>query len=417
MYKKTVLANGVRIVTEEVPNVRSVAIGFWIGTGSRFESIRQAGISHLIEHLLFKGTKNRSSKEIAESIESVGGQLNAFTSKEYTCYYARVLDENLPLAIDVLSDMYFSSLFQADDLQREKKVIKEEIRMYEDTPDEIIHDLLSQTIWGGHPLGRPVIGTMQSVTDMTREDVLDYFHRHYCPSNLVLAVAGNMTHEQVLDLITPLFASAPKGTVTNEIKPPETIAGLKNFERPLEQVQLCLGVPGVSQSDERVYTLQVINNVLGGGASSRLFQAIREERALVYSVYSYYTTFFDTGLFTIYAGTNPDNLNEVLDLTWQAVSEISKQGITRDELAHTKEQIKGSLLLASESVIHRMHRLGKSELSYQRLITPEEILDKVSRVTQDKVKEMANELLDPSRFTTIVLGPLEESKIILPWSQ
>ncbi len=415
MYNKTVLKNGVRIVSEEIPGVRSVAVGFWIGTGSRLEEKEDAGISHMIEHILFKGTKKRTAKQIAESIESLGGQLNAFTSKEYTCYYARVLDEHLPLAIDVLSDMYFSSLFRTEDIEREKKVIQEEIRMYEDTPDEIIHDLFSQTIWDGHPLGRPVIGTRESVSGLTKEKILAFYQRYYNPSNLVLAFAGNLRHEQVLELVEANFSESNQEQFTPEMEPPETKAVFKAFVRPLEQAQMCLGVPAVSQYDERIYPLQVLNNILGGGASSRLFQKIREERGLVYSVYSYYTTFHDTGLFTIYAGTNPSNISEILELIWHEINQIVRKGITDVELTRTKEQIKGSLLLASESVIHRMHRLGKSELLHNRLITPEEILQKISLVTRDDVRNLAAELLEPSRYALVVLGAVEKDEISLPW--
>ncbi|HHW40398.1 MAG TPA: insulinase family protein [Syntrophomonadaceae bacterium] len=417
MYNKTVLKNGVRIVSEEIPGVRSVAVGFWIGTGSRLEKKEDAGISHMIEHILFKGTKRRTAKQIAESIESLGGQLNAFTSKEYTCYYARVLDEHLPLAVDVLSDMYFSSLFRAEDIEREKKVIQEEIRMYEDTPDEIIHDLFTQTIWDGHPLGRPVIGTMESVSGLTKEKILDFYHKYYNPSNLVLAFAGNLSHEQVLELVEANFSESNSGQLIPAMEPPETKAAFKTFVRPLEQAQMCLGVPAVSQYDEKIYPLQVLNNILGGGASSRLFQKIREERGLVYTVYSYYTTFHDTGLFTIYAGTNPGSISEVLDLIWHEINHIVREGITEEELTRTKEQIKGSLLLASESVVHRMHRLGKSELIHHRLITPEEILQKISLVTPDDVRNLAAELLEPSRFTLVVLGDVEKDGISLPWGR
>lgn len=414
MYNKTVLKSGVTVVTERIPGFRSVAVGLWIGTGSRFETIEDAGISHMIEHVLFKGTKKRTAKQIAESIESLGGQLNAFTSKEYTCYYARVLDEHLPVAIDVLLDMYFYSLFKTEDIEREKKVILEEIRMYEDTPDEIIHDLFSQTIWDGHPLGRPVLGTIQSVTNLTREKILDYFNKHYNPSNLVIAFAGNICHEHAISLVEKAFWEISSTAVKLEVEPPRHKSGYRVIVKPLEQVQLCLGVPAISQYDERVYVLQILNNILGGGASSRLFQKIREERGLVYSVYSYYTTFRDSGLFVVYAGTSPKNLSEVIELICQEIDKITKEGITESELVRTKEQIKGSFLLASESVIHRMHRLGKCELFHRRLITPEEILNKISLVTVEDVQELATELFDPARYTLVVLGDVKKEDISFP---
>lgn len=416
MYKKTVLSNGTRIVSEELPGVRSIALGLWVGTGSRYEELDEAGISHLIEHLLFKGTKKRTAREVAEAIESVGGQLNAFTSKEYTCFYVRVLDEHLPLAVDVLSDMFFYPLFTPEDIEREKKVVQEEIRMYEDSPDEIIHDLFSQTIWEGHPLSRPVVGSLKSIRSLSKQKILDYYQKHYNPSNLVLALTGNVKHDEALQLLEPIFSGAPDKIVEQEVNSPEARTVFKNFYKPLEQVQLCLGTPGLAQNDERIYALKILNNILGGGASSRLFQRIREEYALVYSIYSYYTVFRDTGLITIYAGTNPANFRKVWELIWQELRKIIQHGVSSDELKRAKEQIKGSLLLALESVTYRMHRLGKTEIMYDRFIKPQEILRKVFLVTQDDVQALAQELLEPSRFTVTVLGDLEINQVSLRWA-
>lgn len=416
MYHKDVLDNGVAIVSEEVPGVHSVAVGFWVRTGSRLEEPEEAGISHLIEHLLFKGTAKRNAKQIAEAIEEVGGQLNAFTSKEYTCYYVRVLAEYLPLAVDVLSDMLFNSLFREEDLAQEKKVVAEEINMYEDTPDDIIHDYFSQTIWDGHPLGRPIIGTMESLSRINRERLLSFYKRHYSPSNLVVALAGKFQYREAVDLIGSALASLPVGKVENQIAPPQSRPAIKCFYRDLEQVQICMGVPGVSLYDENVYRLQIINNILGGGASSRLFQRVREERALVYAIYSYYLSFLDSGLFTIYAGTNPANCQEVLDLSWGEIKAITDDGISEKELNRAKTQVKGSLLLAQESVLHRMHRQGKSELVYHRFITTEEILEKINALTETDVQSFAREFFDPEQITITVLGPLTSDKIAHPFA-
>jgi predicted Zn-dependent peptidase len=417
MYQKVVLENGTRIAVEEMPGVRSASFGIWVATGSRYETPDEAGISHLIEHMLFKGTARRTPRQIAEAIESLGGQMNAFTSKEYTCFYARVVDEHLPVAIDVLADMFFSSLFKADDIEREKKVVQEEIRMYEDAPDEIIHDLFTRAVLSGHPLGRPVIGTMDSVDGLTRQAVLDYYQRQYCPGNMVLALAGNLTAEDAVSALRPLFEGNRAVSPDRQVLIPEARTVVKVFPKPLEQVHFCLGVPGLPQHDDRNYTLQVINTVLGGGSSSRLFQRIREERGLVYTIYSYFSSFNDAGLFTIYAGTNADNLGEVLELTWQEIERLLDGGITQDELARTQEQIKGSLLLASESVTHRMHRLGKSEIVYDRLITPEEVLQKISAVTLDDVLSLARELLAPERFSLALIGNLKGEPEKLPWKR
>ncbi|MGB4504985.1 MAG: pitrilysin family protein [Syntrophaceticus sp.] len=416
MYYNDVLDNGVTIVSEEVPGVHSVAVGFWVKTGSRHEEPEEAGISHLIEHLLFKGTAKRNAKQIAEAIEEVGGQLNAFTSKEYTCYYVRVLAEYLPLAVDVLSDMVFNSLFREEDIAREKKVVAEEISMYEDTPDDIIHDYFSQTIWDGHPLGRPIIGTMDSLSRINRERLLSFYNRHYSPSNMVVALAGKFQHSEAVDLLGSALASLPAHKVENQITPPQTKATIKSFYRDLEQVQICMGVPGVSLYDENVYHLQIVNNILGGGASSRLFQRVREERALVYAIYSYYLSFLDSGLFTIYAGTNPVNCQDVLDLSWQEIYDITESGVLEKELKRAKTQVKGSLLLAQESVLQRMHRLGKSELVYNRLITIEEILDKINALTEGDVQSFARKIFNPKQMTITVLGPLTEDKIRYPFA-
>jgi len=404
VVRKTILENGVRIVSEKVPGVRSVAVGVWVCAGSRYEADEDAGVSHLIEHLLFKGTEKRTAREITEAIESVGGQLNAFTSKEYTCYYARVLDEHLPLAIDVLSDMLFSSLFAPEDIEKEKQVIEEEIRMYEDTPDEIIHDLFTQTIWDGHPLGRPVIGTLESVHNLTREKILDYYGKYYSPPRIVLAVAGNVDHEKVVDLLGPIFSKVPQKADKDQVTPPKPQPGFRVFYKDLEQVQVCIGVPGPDQYDERIYALQILNNVLGGDAGSRLFQKIREERGLVYSVYSYYSVFQDAGLITVYAGTSPSKLQEVLELIQKELKSIAREGISQDELDKTKEQIKGSLLLALENVNTRMQRLGKYEIMYQRYLTPEEIIDKILKVTRDDVLDLARSCFDQSKLAITVLG-------------
>lgn len=416
MYHKDVLDNGVTIVAEEVPGVHSVAVGFWVKTGSRLEEPEEVGISHLIEHMLFKGTAKRDARQIAEAIEEVGGQLNAFTSKEYTCYYARVLAEHLPLAVDVLSDMLFNSLFREDDLAREKMVIAEEISMYEDTPDDIIHDYFSQTIWDGHSLGRPIIGTMDSLSRIDRESILSFYRRHYSPSNMVVSLAGKFEHQESFDLLESTLASLPAGGIENRVAPPHTRAAVKSYYRDLEQVQICMGVPGVSLYDEHVYCLQVINNILGGGASSRLFQSVREERALVYTIYSYYLTFLDCGLFTIYAGTNPANCQQVLDLSWEQIEAIKGSGISAKELSRAKTQAKGSLLLSQESVIQRMHRLGKSELAYKRFVTSEEILAKINALTEEDVQSLAQELFDLEQMTITVLGPLTEDKIRYPFA-
>lgn len=405
MYNKEVLANGTRLVSEDIPHVRSVSLGIWVGCGSRFEEPQEHGVSHFLEHLLFKGTANRTAKEIAESLESVGGHLNAFTTKEYTCFYAKVLDEHLDLAVDVLTDMFFHSLMTEDDIAKEKRVVLEEISMYEDSPDELVHDLFNQAAWPDHPLGRPILGTVESIGSLDRERVLDFYRRHYVPSQTVIAAAGNVDHKALRDRLTPIF-SAPGGQPpVNMITTPLASAAVKFHEKDTEQVQICVGVPGLSQEDDDIYVLHVLNNVLGGGVSSRLFQEIREERGLAYSVYSYPTSHIDSGLFVVYAGTSPANAPEVTELLVREMAKIKADGITEGELARTKEQIKGSLFLGLESVSSRMSRLGKSEICFNRIITPEEVIDRVARVTLGDIHRVANKLFRKELFSLTTVGP------------
>jgi predicted Zn-dependent peptidase len=409
MYYKDVLDNGVVIVGEEMPEVSSVAIGFWVKTGSRFEATEEAGISHLIEHLLFKGTTMRDARQIAESIEEVGGQLNAFTSKEFTCFYIRVLEEYLPLAVDVLSDMLFNSLFSEEAISREKGVVAEELSMYEDTPDDIIHDYFSQAIWDGHPLGRPIIGTTDSLSAINRDKLLSYHKRYYSPSNLVVALAGKFQHQEAVDLLESALSHLSGEKVETKIAPPQTRIVSKSIFRDLEQLQICMGVQGVSLYDDNLYHQQLLNNILGGGASSRLFQSIREERGLAYSIYSYNLSFLDCGLFVIYAGINPANYQEVLDLSRGEIQAIIDSGISPKEMQRSKTQAKGSLLLAQESVLNRMHRLAKTELVHQKFVTVDEVLERVNKLTEVDVQSFAQKLFASEQMTVTILGPLKAS--------
>lgn len=406
MYQKTVLPNGVRVITEQIEHVRSVAIGLWVGAGSRDERSGYEGISHFIEHMFFKGTKKRTARQLAESLEAVGGQLNAFTTKEYTCFYAKVLDEDLELAIDVLSDMFFSSLFDVKEIDKEKKVVIEEIKMYEDSPDELIHDLFSEYVWNDHPLGKPILGTVASINALTREKILDYLGHHYAPENLVVAVAGKIDDENaLLRRLSDLFGSFKRGGPRLLEGTPQGMAVQRFVGKDTEQMHLIIGVPGLGQDDEDIYPMHVINNVLGGGLSSRLFQEIREQRGLAYSVYSYHSTYVDTGLFAIYAGTSPSNTREVVECILEEVQAMKKTGITAEELNRTKAQIKGSLYLGLESVNSRMSRLGKTELTYNRVLAPEEVVEKLERVTLEDVFRVMNRLWERGKISLAAIGP------------
>lgn len=405
VYQKTVLPNGVRIITEEIDYVRSVSIGLWVGAGSRDEREDYEGISHFIEHMLFKGTKNRTARELAESLESVGGQLNAFTTKEYTCFYAKVLDEDMDLAVDVLSDMFFNSLFDEKEIEKEKKVVIEEIKMYEDSPDELIHDLFSEYVWNDHPLGKPILGTEESIRGLSREKIIDYLGHHYAPDNLVVAVAGKINHEEVLKKLAPLYGEFRRGgkRILEGTPTGQTIHRYNT--KDTEQMHLVMGVPGLGQDDDDIYPMHIINNILGGGLSSRLFQGIREQRGLAYSVYSYHSTYVDSGMFAIYAGTTPSNTQEVVECILAEVQEMKTNGITADELAKTIAQVKGSLYLGLESVSSRMSRLGKTELSYDRVISPDDVVEKLEKVTLDDVKRVMNRLWIKDKLSLVMMGP------------
>ncbi|MDR1205528.1 MAG: insulinase family protein [Peptococcaceae bacterium] len=407
---KLTLPNGVRIVTERMEGVQSVALGIWVGAGSRLENGQNSGVSHFIEHLMFKGTGKRTAKDIAEALDGVGGQMNAFTSKECTCYYTRTLDEHFDLALDVLSDMFFNSAFKQEAIDMERGVVEEEIRMYEDTPDDLIHDLLVQTAWPDHPLGRPILGTLESLGGIRRAEILDYIGRAYVPDRVVVAAAGRLEHEEIQQKIRLRFESMKQVQgLDTPAAPAATVPVGSNQWKDTEQIQLCLGVNGLKVDDADIYSLHVLNNVLGGGLSSRLVQSIREERGLAYSVYSYHSAFCDTGLFALYAGTSPSKYQEVLDLLLKELESLVEKGITQKELEKAQEQIKGSLILGLESASSRMSRLGKNELALNRMIPPSEVVERVSAVTLEGVRELAGRLFREKKITVSTIGRLEEA--------
>jgi predicted Zn-dependent peptidase len=405
LYRKDVLPNGVRILTEEIDYVRSVAIGVWVGTGSRNETEGYEGISHFIEHMFFKGTEKRTARQLAESLEAVGGQLNAFTTKEFTCYYAKVLDEDITLAIDVLSDMFFHSRFDDKEIDKEKNVVIEEVKMYQDTPDELIHDLFSQYVWNGHPLGKPILGEEETIKQLNGEKIKHYLDTKYTPDKVVIAVAGKINHDEILKQLSPIFGDFTRrrdDAVTGE---PDGSIIRRSVGKDTEQMHVIVGVPGLKQDDEDMYVLHIINNILGGGLSSRLFQEIREQRGLAYSVYSYHSTFADTGLFAVYAGTSPGNTEEVIKCVLNEMNMVKAEGITEEELARTKAQIKGNLYLGLESVSSRMSRLGKTELSFDRVKTAEEAVEKLQMVTLADVKRLMERLWIKDKISILTLGP------------
>jgi len=407
MLHKDILSNGIRVVTEELSFVHSVSIGIWVGTGSRYEDKSNHGISHFLEHMLFKGTKNRTAKQIAESLETVGGQINAFTAKEYTCYYAKVLNDHFDLAIDVLADMFLNSLFRAEDMEKERNVILEEIKMYEDTPDELVHDIYSKIMWQIDPLGQSIIGTSDSVGKISLEQLISYYKSTYVPPNVVIAVAGNIKREVVLNKLEELFSKLSGEKPKTQLIIPQSFSNTAFVPKDIEQMHICLGFPGLPSQHDSIYALTVLNHVLGGGLSSRLFQEVREDRGLTYSIYSYHSGYSNAGLFGVYAGTSEQNAEEVVEIVLKQIDNIKKKGITKDELENTKEHIKGTVLLSLENSSNRMNRLGKSEISYDRIITTEEVVEKVMKVTLDNVMDIAHKVFGWENLSFAAVGPKE----------
>ncbi len=408
---RTEFESGLRVVTERMPGVRSVTLGVWVATGSRDERPQIAGSSHFLEHLLFKGTKSRSARDIAEAFDAVGGDFNAFTSKETTCYYARVLDRDLPVAVELLADMLQNSLLRASDLDAERQVILEEINMHEDTPDDLIHDLFTETLWAGHPLGRPVLGTVESITAMRRDQVYRFYRRHYHPPNFVICAAGNLEHEGVVLELRKHMATGrvrsrgPSAwSLRQAARPPRPSGARLVKNRKTEQAHIMVGTNGLSRSDPDRFALGVVNGALGGGMSSRLFQEIREKRGLAYSVYSYHTMFAETGMFAVYAGTTPSRAEEVLGIVRRELADVAQHGLTQEEFDRAKGHMKGALVLSLEDTSGRMSRVGKSGIGHGEILTVDQILERIDEVTpQDAARAARRVLTQPMSLT--VLGP------------
>ncbi|MNW23562.1 Protease 3 precursor [compost metagenome] len=378
------LSNGLRVVLEKIPNYRSVSFGIWVKAGSRNELLSQNGVTHFIEHMLFKGTERYSAKDIAERFDSIGGNVNAFTSKEYTCYYAKVLDEHLPIAVDMLSDMFFHSKLDEEELSREKNVILEEISMYEDTPDDLVHDLVATAAYKEHPLAYPILGTEERLHAMDSSSLRSYMKEHYTVENTVISLAGNIS-DDVIELLERHFGHFNNHGESPLLLEPAFNGDLMFHEKATEQNHICMSFPGNRIGDDLQYAMVLLNNALGGGMSSRLFQEIREKRGLAYSVYSYHSSHADSGLLTIYAGTAPKQTKDVLELTHELLRDVAIHGLTNDELSKGKEQLKGSLILSSESTGSRMNRLGKNELMLGKHYTLDEMIRKIERVTMEDV--------------------------------
>jgi predicted Zn-dependent peptidase len=418
--RKSVLPGGLRVVTEFLPAVRSVALGIWVGVGSRDEDETHAGATHYLEHLLFKGTRKRTALDISAAMDAVGGEMNAFTAKEYTCYYARVLDADLPLAIDILSDMVTSSLISPRDVDAERGVVLEEIAMNEDDPTDSVHEAFTTQLYGDTPLGRPILGTVDSINGITRERIHEHYVARYTPPHLVVAAAGNLEHDEVVALVETSFGSVLTDFADAEPAParlrgsgglwdgygPAAGSGVKLVSRSIEQANLVLGCESVPRTDDRRFALGVLNAALGGGMSSRLFQEVREKRGLAYSVYSFAAQHADTGLWGIYAGCLPSKADEVLSICADEVAKVVSHGLTDAELERGKGQVRGGIVLGLEDPSSRMTRLGKAELVYPRLEPVDDLLAAIEGVTHDDVRAVAQEILTRPK-TLAVVGPFD----------
>ena len=411
-FQRTENANGIRILTERMPNLRSVTSGFWVGVGSRDEPQELSGISHFIEHLLFKGTSRRTARRIAEEFDAIGGELNAFSAKEYTCYYAKVLDEKVEAAFEIMADMLMRSLMSPKDIDAERKVILEEIAMHEDSPDDIIHDLFVSALWESHPLGQSVLGHQNVIRTLGSDDIGEYFQRFYRPENTVIAAAGNIDHEKVVALAGDLLDNDggegrhERHSVVPEIRPHTAV-----YDRPTEQAHIVLGTQGLPRQHPQRFTLAVMDNILGGGMSSRLFQKIREERSLAYSIFSYHSMYVETGLVAVYAGTNPENTSSVLELIKEEIGLLLEKGITGEELDRAKGHIKGNLVLSLEDSGSRMTRLGKAEICQGEILSLDELLERIDRVSAEDVRQLAKDLFGPRKLVVTAIGPFGDKEI------
>jgi predicted Zn-dependent peptidase len=405
MVTREVLDNGLRLITETMPHVRSVTIGVWLMRGSRHETDEQSGIAHFVEHMLFKGTEERSAEDLAQAIDSIGGQLDAFTAKEYASYYIKVLDEHLPLAVDLLADIVLRPAFVADELEREKKVILEEIKMVEDTPDDLVHELFTQHFWEGHPLGRPILGSKESVESFTSESLHEYFRGAYVAKNMIVSAAGNLDHAKVRDLIETAFGTLAANGEPLAATAPKVIPQIITRTKDLEQSHICLGTDSYPQRHDDRYVSYILNTVLGGSMSSRLFQNVREKRGLAYAVFSGLSAYHDAGNITIYAGCAADAAAEVIDLCVDELRGLKQSAVPEAELRRAKDHLKGSLMLSLENTASRMSHLARQEIYFDRHFGLDETLAGVERVTEADLLRVAADLFANGSLAATVLGP------------
>jgi predicted Zn-dependent peptidase len=408
----TTLANGVRVITEAMPHVRSVSVGIWVGSGSRRETPEQNGISHFIEHMLFKGTTSRSAEDIARSVDALGGNLDAFTAKELVCFNTKVLDQHLSQAFDVLADLVLHPMFRPEDIEKEKGVILEEIKMEADSPDYLVHEIFSSNFWKDHPLGKPILGTPQTVRRFDDTMIRDFYKSVYAPANVVVTAAGNLTHEGLTGLVRQHFESLPPGDTAPLDLAPSTHAriALRN-KKSLEQVHLCLGVPSYPLPHSERFACYVLNTLLGGGMSSRLFQNIRERQGLAYAVFSELNPYRDTGCLSIYAGTSVESARKVVESITREFRQLKEERVSDEELRRAKDHLKGSLMLGLESTASRMSNLARQEMYFGKFFTLDELVESIESVTSEDVQRIARTFFDPRQIALTILGNLENFKI------
>lgn len=416
-YNKTVLDNGVVIVSEENPVFYSSSIGIWLRCGSRHESANENGLSHFIEHMLFKGTKKRSAFDIAWQVDSIGGVLNAFTSRESTCYDIKVLSEHSQIAIEVLCDLFLNSLFEKSEIEKERQVIVQEIGMTLDTPDDYIHDLFYETFWGNNGLGRQVTGTMENVLSFKRDQIVDFFHSKYLPGKIVIAASGNISHDELVKDFSMNFKNLINSEINDTVEKINYEPKVSVMKKKLEQVHFSLGVPAVSCSSPDRYAAYLLNTLLGEGMSSRLFQEVREKRGLVYNIYSYISTYENEGLLGIYAAMGKDDLHEVIDITMKEIRKLKENPLKEEELRSAKEQMKSNLLLGLESSESRMHRLAINEISFGKEISISDSIEKIESVTVEDVLVMANNIFSDDKISVAILGDVNKRDFLKRWDE
>jgi predicted Zn-dependent peptidase len=407
MFKKEHLTNGIPVVMEQLKNMRSVSLGIWVRVGARDEEPHKNGISHFLEHMFFKGTAKRTAKDIAVEIDSLGGELNAFTSKESTTFYVKILDEYLEKGIELLSDIFLHSTFPEEDIEKEKGIIKEEIKLVEDTPDDYIHDLFNQTIWGNKGLGQPVLGRRETVKSFTREDLISHIKKYYGTKDVVISCAGNFEHESVISMLSKSLGNLRRGSEPEKGPLPHFENKVDVFHKELSEAHICIGVEGIPQTSEDRYGLFVLNTILGAGVSSRLFQEIREKRGLAYSIYSFVSSYYDTGIWGVYAGVSRKRVGEVAGLILKEMHDL-KSTLTEVELQRAKNQLKGNIILGLESTSSRMTNIARQEIYHGRYYSPKEIMKEVDSITLEHIRFLAEKLIKQGRFSLTVYGPVYE---------